>query len=228
MGQRDIEAAFREAFKNFNVTEPIPTNVTPEQSTVLWSTTDGKCTLASDATTNKDLCAFATHWLAASIKTRTEQQVQKSFNAAALGTFALFFPSLFVSEASDKLRASTAGLAFILTALNVPEKVARWVRNECNKESFGLASAKLFEKERYTALLAYFTHLQIHQHLPLPYSTKDQIIRAIADENKAQFACQVGERDIVTILKKHGQDFIHSKTTSIKKELYNRMPSLNE
>lgn len=228
MGQRDIEAAFREAFKNFNVTEPIPTNVTPEQSTVLWSISDGKCTLSADATTNKDLCAFATHWLAASIKTRTEQQIQKSFNATAVGIFALLFPSLFVPEASDKLRASTAGLAFILTALNVPEKVARWVRNECNKESFGLATEKLFEKERYTALLAYFTHLQIHPHLPLPYCTKEHMIRAIAEENKAQFGYQIGARDIVTILKKNGQDFIHRKTTQVKEELYNRMPCLED
>lgn len=226
MGQRDIEAAFREAFKNFGVKEPIPTNVTPEQSIELWSATDVKCTLSSDATTNKDLCAFATHWLAASIKNETIARVKNTFNAAAAGTFALMLPGLFLAEDS-KLRVYAALAALGLTAVNAPKRLADWVKTKCDEESFGLASAKLFEKEKYTALFAYFTHLQIHQHLPLSYSKKDQIIRTIADENKAQFACQVGERDIVTILKKHGQDFIHSKTISIKKKLYDRIPCLN-
>lgn len=227
MGQRDIEAAFREAFKNFNITEPIPTNVTPEQSTVLWSTTEGKCTLSSDATTNKDLCAFATHWLAASIKNETIARVKNTLNATTAGIFALMLPGLFLAEDS-KLRVYAALATLGLTAVNAPKRLADWVKTKCDEESFGLAGAKLFEKERYTALFAYFTHLQIHQHLPLPYSTKDQIIRTIAAENKAQFGCKIGAKDIVTILEKQGQDFIHNKTTSIKEEFYNRMPCLED
>lgn len=227
MGQRDIEAAFREAFKHFNLTEPIPTNVTPEESAVLWSTTDGKCTLSSDATSNKDLCAFATHWLAASIKNETIERVKNTLKAAHAGTFALLLPGLFLVEDS-KLRVYAALAALGLTAVNAPKRLADWVKTKCDEESFGLASAKLFEKEKYTALFAYFTHLQIHRHLPLPYSTKDQIIRSIACENSAQFGCKIGAKDILTALEKHGQDFIHSKITSITKELYDRMPCLNE
>ncbi len=225
MGQRDIEAAFREAFKHFNLTEPIPTNVTPQESAVLWSATDGKCALSSDATSNKDLCAFATHWLAASIKNDTITRIKNTLNTAHAGTFALLLPGLFLAQDSS-VRAWAALAALGLTAVNAPKRLANWVKTKCDEESFGLASAKLFEKERYTALLAYFSYLQINQHKPLPYDTKDNCLRSIAAKNKVEFACQIGTREVKTSLKKQGQNFIHTQTTSIKNELYDRMPCI--
>lgn len=226
MKPRDIEDRLREAFSNFNLTDPVPTVTTPKESTSLWSYKNNHCDLSPDATTDKDLCTFTAHWLAASIKNRTEQQVQKSFNAAALGTFALFFPSLFVSEASDKLRASTAGLAFILTGLNVPEKVACWVRNECTKESFFLACDRLFETEKYAALVAYFSHLQINSHTPLSYKEKQTLINQAATNKKAQFQCKIGQASVVTSLKKLSKELTPSKTLAVSEETFKAMPCL--
>jgi hypothetical protein len=223
MKPREIEDRLREAFTNFNLTNPPPNVTTPKESTLLWNNNDNLCELSPDVTTDADLCTFATHWLVASIKNGTAARVKTAFNAGAAGAFALLLPGLFLAQ-DNSLRAYAALTVLGLTAVNAPVKLAEWIKTRCDKESFSLASAKLFEKEKYAALLSYFTHLQMQDHTPLSYDEKSLLMQKVASNNNAQLYYAVSQKastnTISTSLQRKRKDLTPSKTVEINQELF--------
>lgn len=225
MKPREIQDILQEAFTNFSLTDSVLAITTPKESTALWDYQDGQCDLTRDATTDKDLCAFAAHWLAASIKNGTVARVRTAFNAGAAGTFALLIPGLFIAQ-DNSLRVYAALTALGLTFVNAPAKVAQWMRSRCDRESFCLASATLFEKEKYAALLSYFTHLQLHDHTPLSYDEKSLLLQKVVSNNNAQFnyiVCRnTSLKTISTSLKKDRKELTVNITRKLsEKEVKN-------
>ncbi len=229
MSPREIENRLREAFINFNLTDPIPKIITPKKSTALWTHKDNQCDLSPDATGDKDLCTFTAHWLAASIKNETVNRARTAFNAGAAGTFALLLPGLFLAE-DNSLRAYAALTAVGLTAVNAPEKLAHWIRTICDRESFSLASAKLFEKEKYAELLSYFAHLQIFDHTPLSYDEKSLLMKAAASKKSALFCVltmnrKTSPKSITASLQRQSKSLTPSKTIELTEEAFKNWDS---